>query len=196
MPTHRQIETFNQFIARQSGAYFQSPDPVETEKNRQAAVELTTRVQRHTRYAYGLGRNQRIVKGILETLHERMKDARLEAYQTAYAALLAEKLEADELKTRTDALRAEHNAEALVAEYNRRHAEIMDTEVMGDDGVTPLKLYRILVTDLPGWHDSPNAAEGERRGIINPMDIAFLMDIGVLHDPADDVPVPAPGPAN
>jgi len=196
MLTYEKAKAFSNFLNVQSGAYFTSPDPTEQAANQKAAAETVDRVRRYTRYATGIARNQTIVDKVMEAATKAMKNEKLEAYQKAHQALAAEKMETEELEKRSSALRAEHDADELVAEQNRRYAELMASEVLADDGVTPLKLYRILVTDLPGWNDKPETPCEDRGGIVSPADIKFLFSIGVLHDPSDDEAAKAAGPAN
>ncbi|MDD5542864.1 MAG: hypothetical protein PHX83_06785 [Acidobacteriia bacterium] len=196
MFTYQQAQMFQNFLSVQSGAYLTSPDPAEQAENQKAAVDTVDRVRRYTRYATGIARNQTIVDRVVESANKAMKSEKLEAYQKAHQALVAEKLEPEELGKRSAALRAEHDADALVAELNRRHAELMASEVLADDGVSPLKLYRILVTDLPGWNDAPETPYEDRGGLVSPADIKFLFSIGVLYDPSDAEPEKPSGPAN
>lgn len=197
MLTHRHIETFKAFIGRVSGStYMLNPDPVEQEKNKAAALALADRVSAYTRFAYALGRNDRIVDGVLGALQKLLKNEKLEAYQKAHAALVAEKLEPEEMAKREAALKEEHDFENMVTEHNRRFMEIMDSEVFADDGKTPLSLYRINVADLPGWNDKPDTAERDRNGLLSMGDLRYLDELGVLYNPADAVAAPTPGPKN
>jgi len=38
---------------------------------------------------------------------------------------------------------------------------------------------------LPGWGDAEGAAEEDRRGVVDPLDIAALLRLGILYDPED-----------
>jgi len=195
MLTHRKIEGFNQFLTKMAGAYFTSTDQTEQAGNKAAAADLVEKVRLHTRYAYGIARNQRIIEGVIKSMSDALKNEKLEAWQKAHQALVAEKLDAEKMEKRYTALKMEHDVDNLIAEANRRHNELMELEVLADDG-TPLKLYRILVTDLPGWNDPADAPGDKRNGIVTPIDIAFLFDIGVLFDPSDAEAAKPAGPAN
>jgi len=60
-----------------------------------------------------------------------------------------------------------------------RQKELLDA----DAGVT---LYRMPVTQIPGWNDAEDLPEEQRNGVVDPVDLAVLLDAGVLYDPADE----------
>jgi len=198
--TNQDIINLDSLLGQYSGAM---PQQMMSAEDRARRVEILNRVRKYTKFSLGIARNLNIIRPILVTLRDTLKNEKLEVYQKAFDELVKEGLEAKEMEARTAKLKKEHDADALVEENNQRYAELMEEDAVRDDG-EPVRFYRIAISQLPGWNDSDDSAENSRGGVVGPLDMSKLLEHGILYEPEEtakkpgpvDVPKPARRKAN
>ena len=155
------------------------------------AEDVVGRVARCARFSAGLGRNINLMQAELKLYNETLRGAqteKIDAYQKAAQAVQAQNLPAEEQAARLTALAEEHKLGELNQTIQSRREELLVEET----GIA--RWYRIPLTALPGWGDPDNTPETDRRGVIDPLDIAYLLQKGLLYDSEvedrDGTPVP------
>ena len=175
MVTNKQVLELDMVLGKYVGSSNGMMPPQEAERR----AARTARVSRFAKFSYGLARNIGIIRPAVQAYQEAMRLDEVEAYQGAVKALQSEKLEGEEFEKRLTELNKEHDVDGLNKKLQDRQKELLDA----DAGVT---LYRMPVTQIPGWNDAEDLPEEQRNGVVDPVDLAVLLDAGVLYDPADE----------
>ena len=175
MTTNKQVLELDAVLARYAGITNMMMPQQESAKR----AVLMERVRRFAKFSYGIARNIGIIRPALQAYQESMKLDEVDAYQEAVKALQAENLDNEEFSKRLELLDELHDLPALNKRLQERQHELLEA----DAAVT---LYRMPVTLIPGWNDADDLPEEQRNGVVDPVGLAVLLDVGVLYDPAGE----------
>lgn len=181
--TNKNIFELDQIIGRYVGAV----QPNTLPEVREVRKQVLERVRKFTKFSFGLARNLSVIRPIITAVQLVAKNEKMEAYDAEMVAIARSKDTTPEEKEALFAeVREKYDIEKLREEDAAHQAEILEMEAVNDDG-TPVKFFRIPVTQLPGWNDPDDCAEEKRMGAVTPTDLSILLDLGVLYDPGEAV---------